>query len=124
MTSQDTHHETLGRRFEYCPNCGEQVDSGYTENPREAPCDNCEINVEPVDDADDASMPFKALHPIRCTECREYVQLVGLHMGKYSDGVLVACECFSIEAIPAQLGEPELPQDWKIVHDAEVYSDE
>jgi len=110
--------------FEYCPNCGEHVDRGYTDAPGEAPCDNCETHVEPITDADNASMPFKALHPIRCTDCRDRVQLVGIHMGQYTDGVIVACECFSLEAIPAELGEPELPGPWEIVHDAEVFDED
>lgn len=110
--------------FEYCPNCGEHVDRGYTDEPGIAPCDNCEDHVEPITDADDASMPFKALHPIRCSKCKESVQLVGLHMGEYTDGVIVACECFSIEAIPYELGEPELPGSWEIVHDAEIFDTE
>ncbi len=108
--------------FEYCPNCGEHVDRGYTETLEEAPCDNCETHVEPIDDADDAAMPFKALHPIRCNDCKENVELAGLHMGEYTDGVIVACGCFSLSAIPSELGEPELPDQWEIVHDAELQS--
>jgi len=110
--------------FEYCPNCGEHVDRGYSDEPGEAPCDNCEMAVEPISDADNASMPFKALHPIRCTECQDDVQLVGIHMGEYTDGVIVACDCISLEAIPAELGEPELPSRWEIVHDAQVHENE
>lgn len=106
--------------FEYCPHCGEHVDSGYSDKPGKAPCDNCEMHVEPISDADDAAMSFKALHPIRCSDCQEKVQLLGLHMGQYSDGVIVGCECFSIESIPAELGEPELPDSWEIIHNAEV----
>lgn len=111
-------------KFEYCPNCGEHVDRGYTDDPGEAPCDNCEMHVEPITDADDAGMPFKALHPIRCLDCKERVHLVGLHMGEFTDGVVTACECFSLGAIPAELREPELPDSWEIVHDAEVWGDE
>lgn len=112
------------RNFEYCPNCGEHVDRGYTDDPGEAPCDNCEMHVEPISDADDAAMPFKAKHPIRCSDCKESVQLVGLHMGEYTDGVIVACECFSLSAIPSELGEPELPNQWEIIHDAESHPKE
>lgn len=110
--------------FEYCPNCGEHVDSGHTEEPAVAPCDNCQENVEPIADADDAGMPFKALHPIRCTNCREHVRLAGLHMGEYTDGVIIACECTSIDSVPYELGEPELPTEWEVVHDAELWPDE
>lgn len=106
--------------FEYCPNCGEHVDRGRYGVDEEAPCDHCQDNVEPISDADDASMPFKAMHPIRCSDCRESVQLVGLHMGEYTDGVIVACECISLSAIPSELGEPELPSPWEIVHDTET----
>ena len=110
--------------FEYCPNCGEHVDRGYTDVPGEAPCDNCETNVEPITDADDASMPFKALHRIRCVDCKENVQLVGIHMGEYTDGVIVACECFSLGCIPDELREPELPSQWEILHSTVTFGSE
>lgn len=111
-------------RSTFCPNCGEFVDPGMNDEMDTAPCDNCCTTVEPISDSRKAGMPFKCLHPIKCTGCNERVQLVGLHMGEYSDGVIVACDCFSIESVPYELGEPELPDEWEIVHDAEVFPDE
>lgn len=106
---------------EYCPNCGEPVNRGLTIAKNSAPCDNCETGVVPIDDPDDAAMPFKALHPIRCRKCKERPQLVGLHMGEYTDGVVVACDCHSADCIPYELGESELPDQWEIMHDAVVF---
>ena len=107
---------TAGLRHEYCPQCGEQVDRGLTDEMGVAPCDNCEEHVEPVTDRDDTSMPFKALHPIRCDECKDRVELVGIHMAEYTDGVVVACDCLSLDAVPYELGEAELPSNWEIIH--------
>lgn len=111
----------MALQFEYCPNCGEHVDRGYTDRPGEAPCDNCEEYVEPITDGDDAAMPFKALHPITCGECGRRVELVGLHMGEKTDGVVVSCDCTSLDCIPYGLGEPELPSNWEIEHNAEAF---
>lgn len=108
--------------FEYCPECGEIVDRGLTEVAGGAECENCETRVEPITDADNAAMPFKAFHPIRCVDCEEPVRLVGLHMGEFSDGVLAACECNSLSALPYELGEAELPPTWQIDH-TEVVGD-
>ena len=109
-------------KFEYCPNCGEHVDRGYSDEMGIAPCDNCQTDVEPIEDAEDAAMPRDAMHEIRCSDCNASVRLVGLHRGQYTDGVITACECFSLGAIPSELGEPELPNQWEIVHDSEVYN--
>jgi hypothetical protein len=111
-----SHH----RRQTFCPNCGEYVDPGLSEEMGKADCDNCCMRVEPITDAADAGMPFKAKHPIRCDGCGERVALSGLHMGEYTDGVIVACECMSLASVPYELGEPELPDQWEIVHDAEL----
>lgn len=105
----------------YCPNCGEHVDRGLSDEMGMAPCDNCCMEVEPISDSKEAGMPFKAKHPIKCTRCKERVQLAGLHMGQYSDGVIVACACDSMASVPYELGEPELPHRWEIVHDAELH---
>jgi len=43
---------------------------------------------------------------------------------EYGDGVIVTCDCISMEAIPAELGEPELPSRREIVHDAQVFETE
>lgn len=111
---------SMGFDFEYCPECGEPVDRGLNDGMGVAPCEHCETEVEPVEEAEDASMSFKAKHPIQCTDCGESVELVGLHMGEYSDGVIVACSCFSLSAVPSELGEPELPSQWEMDHTVEL----
>lgn len=112
---------TRHRRQTFCPNCGEYVDPGLTEEMGKADCDHCQTRVEPITDSDDAGMPFKAKHPIRCAGCGERVELAGLHMGEYTDGVIVACACTSLDSMPYELGEAELPSQWEIVHDAELH---
>lgn len=109
------------RRDTYCPTCGEPVDRGLSEDLETAPCDHCGEDVEPISDAKEADMDFKAFHPIRCTKCETNVRLVGLHMGQYSDGVLAACKCTSLESLPYELGEPELPDRWKVLHTFEAF---
>lgn len=109
-------------RDTFCPNCGERVDPGLSDEPNTAPCDNCEEYVEPITDSRDAPMPFKALHSIRCSKCRDTVQLVGLHMAEYTDGVVVACGCMSLDSVPYELGEDELPDQWEIQHNSEAFA--
>lgn len=103
----------------YCPDCGEPIDMQYVYSDT-VTCDNCDETVEPVPDPEEATMPHKALHRIRCSDCEEPVQLVGLHMGEFTDGVLAACDCFSLGSLPSELGEDELPSQWGVEHDSEI----
>lgn len=97
----------------FCSNCGEAIDREYN---KETHCENCDKKVKTVEESSNSEMPFEALHPIHCTECEEPVRLVGLHRGEYTDGVLAACGCFSLSSIPDELGEAELPSQWRITH--------
>lgn len=69
-------------------------------------------------------MPFGARHPIQCVECKGFVQLFGFHRGEYGDGVAVSCKCESLSAIPSQLSEAELPEQWEMLHDVQKYERE
>lgn len=73
-----------------------------------------------VDADHDGTVPHKGKHPISCTDCGEPVRLVGLHMRSVTDGVIVACRCTSLDAVPYELGEAELPEPWEIDHETEV----
>lgn len=102
-----------------CPNCGESLRRANFSDGGDGTkrlCDDCEQAVDPVTDRDDTAMEFKALHRIRCEDCWESPQLLGLHMGEKTDRVVVGCRCFTIDAVPYELAEPELPLSWEIVH--------
>lgn len=98
--------------------CGEPVDRGLSNDMDTAPCENCDTSVKPIDDPDDAHVGFKDKHSIYCTDCGEHVVLNGLHMGEYTDGIVIACGCFSLGALAAELREPELPNQWEIEHNS------
>jgi hypothetical protein len=110
----------MASRFEYCPNCCEHVDRGLCEEIGKAQCDHCEETVEPLSDPDGADMGFKTKHPIRCTDCEGSPRLVGLHMGQYTDGTIVACECTSLDSVPYELQDHDLPTNWKMIHDEQL----
>lgn len=111
------------RDYAYCPDCGEPIDMNYVYSDT-VTCEHCDETVEPIDEPDEAAMPRKAYHRIVCIECDEPVQLVGLHRGEYTDGVLAACDCFSLGSIPSELGESELPSQWEIEHNTEILTTE